>query len=54
MLGWVPVVGYLASAFGLYVTMLGIREVHGTTRALLTILAPSLLFVASVVWSFWP
>lgn len=56
LLSWVPVAGYLASLYGLYVTMLGIRELHGTTtkRASLAILVPLLVFVASVVWTLWP
>ena len=56
LLSWVPIVGYLASLYGLYVTMLGIRELHGTstTRAFLAVLVPLLVFLASTVWSFWP
>ena len=56
LLSWVPVVGYLASAYGLYVTVLGIRELHetSTARALLAVLVPSLVFLADIVWTFWP
>ena len=56
LFSWIPVVGYLASLYGLYVTMLGIRELHGTSarRALLAVSVPALLFAASTVWSLWP
>lgn len=56
LLSWIPIVGYLASLYGLYVTMLGIRELHETTtkRASLAILVPLLVFVVSVVWTLWP
>lgn len=55
LLNWVPVVGYLASAYGLYVTMLGLKELHGTStgRALLAVLVPALVFVVSIVWGYW-
>jgi hypothetical protein len=56
LVSWVPFVGYAASAYGLYITMLGLRELHGTTttRALLAVLVPALIFLASIVWSYWP
>ena len=56
LLSWVPVVGYLASLYGLYVTMVGIRELHETSvrRALLAVSVPVLLFAATTGWSLWP
>lgn len=56
LFSWVPVVGYLSSLYGLYVTMLGIKELHetSTTRALLAILVPLLVFLANTAWSLWP
>ncbi len=44
---WVPVLGYLAFLYGIYVTAVGLRELHGTTttRALLAALVPLLLFL---------
>lgn len=56
LLSWIPVVGYLASAYGLFVTMLGIRGLHDTTttRAFLSILMPLLILLASTAWSLWP
>ena len=56
LFSWIPVVGYLASLYGLYVTMVGIRELHETsaTRALLAVSVPALMFAATTVWSLWP
>ena len=56
LLGWIPIVGHPASAYGLYITMLGIKELHETTttRALLATLVPLLIFLANIAWSFWP
>ena len=56
LLSWVPVVGHLASAYGLYVTMAGLRVLHetSTTRAMLATLVPFLVFLASTAWSLWP
>ena len=46
-----PVLGYLASIYGIYVTTMGLREMHGTstTRALLTTLFPTLLSLLYLV-----
>lgn len=56
LFSWIPVVGSLASLYGLYVTMVGIKELHETsaTSALLAVSVPVLLFAASTVWSLWP
>jgi hypothetical protein len=55
LFSWIPVVGSLASLYGLYVTMVGIKELHETsaTSALLAVSVPVLLFAASTVWSLW-
>ena len=56
LFSWIPVAGYLASLYGLYVTMTGIRELHETSqaRALLAVSVPTLLFAVSTAWSLWP
>jgi hypothetical protein len=33
LLDWIPVLGLLASLYGLYVTVVGIREMHETMTA---------------------
>lgn len=45
LFSWMPILGYLASIYGIYVTTVGLRELHGTTtiRALLAALFPTLL-----------
>lgn len=56
LLSWVPVVGYLASLYALYVTMVGIKELHETStrRAMLALVVPLLLFLANAAWSLSP
>ena len=53
LLSWVPVLGYLATLYGVYVTALGLREMHGTStvRALLAALVPALIGLASTLSS---
>ena len=52
LLSWIPVVGYLAILYGLYVSTVGPREVHGTTtvRALI----PALIFLALQLYFMRP
>jgi hypothetical protein len=47
LFSWVPTVGYLASLYGLYLSFIGIRELHATTttRALLAVLAVAFLWL---------
>jgi hypothetical protein len=54
LLTWIPVVGILASLYGLYLAFVGIREIHGTTtgRALAVISLPIVFFVALTVLPF--
>lgn len=56
LLTWVPVVGLLASLYGLYVAFVGIREMHKTTtrRALAVIALPVVLFVVFNVLPLFP
>lgn len=51
LLSWIPVLGYLISLYGIYVTTIGLRELHSTTtiRALLAALTPHLLLLAGSV-----
>lgn len=45
LLAWIPILGYLVNVYGIYVTAMGLKELHGatTTRALLAALVPYLL-----------
>jgi hypothetical protein len=51
LFSWMPILGYLASIYGIYVTTVGLREMHGTstTRALLAALVPTLLSLLFLV-----
>ena len=48
LFSWVPILGYLVSLYGVYVTTVGLREMHGTTttRALLAALVPYLIGIS--------
>lgn len=52
-LSWIPVLGYLATLYGVYVTTVGLREMHGTStaRALLAALVPTLLGLGARTFS---
>jgi hypothetical protein len=56
LLSWIPVVGLLASLYGLYLAFVGIREMHGTTtgRALAVISLPVIFFVIFNVLPLFP
>jgi hypothetical protein len=51
LFSWIPILGYLASIYGIYVTTMGLREMHetSTTRALLAALFPTLLSLLFLV-----
>ena len=51
LFSWIPILGYLVSLYGVYITTVGLRELHGTstTRALLASLVPTLLGFAALV-----
>ena len=55
LLSWIPVLGYLATLYGIYVTTVGLKEMHATstTRALLAALVPALLGLAAAAFSFF-
>jgi hypothetical protein len=43
LVSWIPFIGWIASLYGIYLAIVGIREVHGTTtgRAALVVLIPA-------------
>jgi hypothetical protein len=53
LVNWIPIVGPLIALYGLYLSVVGIREVHGTTtgKAALVVLIPFavVLVVAFIV-----
>ena len=51
LFSWLPILGYLASIYGIYVTTVGLKEMHGTstTQALLAALIPTLLSLATLI-----
>lgn len=51
LFSWIPLLGYLVALYGVYVTTIALREMHGTTttRALLAALVPALLGLLSLV-----
>lgn len=51
LLTWVPILGYLATLYGIYVVAMGLKELHGTTmtRAFLAAAVPALLSLATTV-----
>ncbi|MGF1473277.1 MAG: YIP1 family protein [Rubrobacteraceae bacterium] len=54
LLSWIPVVGYLATLYIVYVYTMGFRELHSasTTRALLAALLPILIWLPFLVLFF--
>ena len=51
LLSWIPILGYLVMLYGIYVTTVGLREMHGTStaRALLAALVPTLFSLLFLV-----
>jgi hypothetical protein len=47
LVNWIPIVGPLVALYGLYLSIVGIREVHGTTtgKAALVVLIPFAVFL---------
>lgn len=48
LVGWIPLIGILASFYGIYIAIMGIEQVHQTTtgKAAITVLAPvGVLFI---------
>lgn len=51
LFSWIPILGYLVGLYGVYITTIGLRELHATstTRALLASLVPTLLSLAALI-----
>src|SRR5215211_771538 len=47
LVSWIPVIGLIASLYGIYLAIVGIREVHNTTtgRAALVVLIPAVVVI---------
>ena len=45
LVSWIPVIGSIASLYGIYLAIVGIREVHNTTtgKAALVVLIPAVV-----------
>jgi hypothetical protein len=44
LVSWIPVIGWTASLYGIYLTIVGVREVHSTTgNAAIVVLIPALI-----------
>ena len=45
LVSWIPVIGWIASLYGIYLAIVGVREVHNTTtgKAALVVLIPALV-----------
>src|SRR5215203_562704 len=45
LVSWIPIIGLIASLYGIYLAIIGIREVHNTTtgRAALVVLIPAVV-----------
>ena len=56
LVNWVPIVGPLVALYGLYLSILGIREVHGTStgKAALVVLIPfAVVLVVALIVLAW-
>ena len=51
LVSWIPIIGVIASLYGIYIAIMGIREVHSTTtgRAALVVLIPVVLVIILAV-----
>ena len=47
LVSWIPIIGWLLSLYGIYLSVVGIREMHGTTtgKAVLVVLIPVIVIV---------
>jgi len=47
LVSWIPIIGWLLSLYGIYLSVVGIREMHGTTtgKAVLVVLIPVIVVV---------
>ncbi len=56
LVNWIPIIGPLLALYGLYLSIVGIREVHGTTtgKAALVVLIPfAVVLVVAVIVLLW-
>jgi hypothetical protein len=51
LVSWIPVIGWIASLYGIYLAVVGVREVHSTTtvKAALVVLIPALIVLFLIV-----
>ena len=51
LVSWIPVIGLIASLYGVYIAIMGIREVHSTTtgKAALVVLIPVVVIIILLV-----
>ena len=55
LVSWIPIIGLIASLYGIYLAIVGIREVHNTTtgKAALVVLIPAIVvFILIVILVF--
>ena len=45
LVSWIPIIGWIASLYGIYLAIMGIREVHNTStgKAALVVLIPAVV-----------
>jgi hypothetical protein len=51
LVSWIPIIGVIASLYGIYLAIVGIREVHNTTtgRAAIVVLVPAVVVFLLIV-----
>jgi hypothetical protein len=51
LVSWIPIIGLIASLYGIYLAIMGIREVHNTTtgKAALVVLIPAIVVILLIV-----
>ena len=51
LVSWIPIIGWIASLYGVYLAIVGVREVHNTTtgKAALVVLIPVITIFLLVV-----
>jgi hypothetical protein len=51
LVSWIPIIGWIASLYGIYLAIMGMREVHSTTtgKAALVVLIPAVVVFILVV-----
>ncbi len=51
LVSWIPVIGWIASLYGIYLAIMGIREVHTTStgKAAIVVLIPAVVIILLVL-----